>query len=151
MVPGALRVEDLRAFAPVSYRSIAEARELGVIDDQEIGRAMREGLFSAVPDDLRIFYATAHYIDRKRDIAEALERLAHNEGDGATPLWMLLARLILQQYGQDPNSAVNMLEDLYQWCHQPQALRPFTLYAGAYRSTAETVGELDTFLRSRGL
>jgi hypothetical protein len=143
----------LERFAPISYSSLAAARSLGFLDDSELRSILRRGLAPNAPD-LALFLDTASTFNRDRDIAEELDRLARLEPASTTPLWAILGRIIIDEY-DDPNKAVQTLEDLYQWFDHPAELRPYTLYVGlsngGYVSTQETVKAFDKFLRARGL
>jgi len=91
--------------------------------------------------------------DRKRDIEEELRRLSLRDMAGGYPLWMLLARLILDQY-ESPPEALGMLEDLFQWCDHPEDLRPFTLYHVGSQdrgSAADIIRGLDELLQKAGV
>jgi hypothetical protein len=146
----ALNAELLRPFAPLGSKAIAQAINLGFLSQAELANVVKEGLYPSSSAELRTFLKTASYIDRRRDISEELDRLARKHEDAGRPLWMILARLILKA-SRDPDSAVATLEQLYQWCDTPAALRPYTLYgtsssAGISRSQ-ELVEGLNAILQ----
>lgn len=153
LVSGGITAGLLAKFAPISYTSLAAARSLGFLKDSELRNILRKELAHEAPD-LALFLDTASIFDRDRDIAEELDRLSRLEPASTTPLWQILGRVIIDEY-EDPNKAVQTLEQLYQWFDLPAELRPYTLFVGpsdgGYASTQETVRAFDKFLRARGL
>ena|ERR1700736_3750178 len=151
LLPGALTAKMLRPFAPIGYDAIAQAYDLGFINQTELGNVVRENLLPTESPYLRIFVDTASTFDRQRDIQEELGRLAREHASGP-PLWTVLARVILESY-DDSDEAVRTLQQLYQWTGEPEALRPFTLIGGEYAEgvskTKEIVQALETFLRKQ--
>jgi hypothetical protein len=154
LVPGALGADVLRPFAPLNAKTVAQAYELGFLNQSQLTDIVDMGLISTQSQYLTTLLKTASYIDRRRDISDELHRLASRGDDSAPPLWMLLARLIIQHY-EDTDAALETLEQLYQWCDTPSALRPYTLFgrpnfSGVSRSR-QIVGELDDVLRRSGV
>ncbi|MDB5070345.1 MAG: hypothetical protein JWM87_1456 [Candidatus Eremiobacteraeota bacterium] len=151
LIAGALSANDLRQFAPLEFTALSQAYDLGFVDDSELASAIAAGLARSQPHDLELYLRTRAIFDRKRDIEEELRRLSLLDPPGSRPLWIVLARMILQHYS-DAGQAVSMLEQLYQWCDRPEDLRPFTLYGGRESETAaDQVSRLDRLLRERGV
>lgn len=154
LIPGALKADVLRPFAPLDAKIVAEAYELGFLNQSQLLDLVNTGVFSPQSQYLSTFLKTASYIDRRRDISDELKRLASRSEQSAPPLWMVLARLIIQHYN-DTDKALETLEQLYQWCDAPSALRPYTLYGtlniGGGSRSRELVDELGDVLRRSGV
>jgi hypothetical protein len=154
LLPGALTADLLQPFARVGYEAVAQAHRLGFLEQGELSRMISTHLFPTEPALLRTFLRTASYIDRRLDISEELQRLAREDRSAKPPLWMLVARIIVEHY-RDAASALSTLQDLYQWCDAPSALSPYTLFGRPNpdgRSHAEQiVRELDAMLRKSGV
>jgi hypothetical protein len=153
-VSGGLTADVLRPFAPLGFGAVSDAHRLEILKDVELRRLIRDGLLCHETPMLALFLDTASTFDRRRDISEELARLALGDSSGTAPLWMILGRIILQEYS-DTDAAVQTLEDLYGWSDYPVELRPFTLYAGIHEegrsTTASSVRGLDALLRARGI
>jgi hypothetical protein len=150
--PGALSVEDLRRFKPLNYTPVAQAYALGFLDSATLKALVSEDMMRTPSSDLVLFLSTSSMFDRKRDIEEELRRLSRLDPPDARPLWMLLARLIVDEC-DDPANAIAMLEEIYQWCDRPEDLWPYTLYADsqAGATPADVVRNLGDFLHRQNV
>lgn len=156
LLPGALTTKVLSPFVPLSCNAVNSAHSLGFLSDSELHKVVRYDMLATPSAMLKIFIDTAHYIDRRRDISEELQRLAAIEQEAGrfVPLWMILARVVISTY-PDSDKAVKMFEQIYTWCDNPTRLRPYTLYIveedRAYGNTGEAVSRVDALLREQGL
>jgi hypothetical protein len=120
LLPGALTADLLSPFAPLSYNALNCAYKLEFICDLQLYEVIRRKMVSPPSEMLIVFANTAHYIDRRRDVHEELERLAIVEREhDYTPLWMTLARIVISNHA-DADAAVSMFEEIYNWCDRPE-------------------------------
>jgi hypothetical protein len=153
--PGALTCPVLSRFAPLSYSAVKCGYNLGFIDDENFYRIVKDGLVPSVSPLLEVFVKTAHYIDRRRDIHDELERLAASElSPHVIELWMVLARIVLIYY-RDEAAAMRMIDAIFGWCDNPDELRPFTSYSELgsciYPTAADVIVGLNAVLSRHGV
>jgi hypothetical protein len=151
----ALTADDLKPYLPASATAASQAHSLGLLSDAELFVLVRNKQLATTSEMLEIFVRTAHYIDRRRDIREELERLSLFERDSCpTLLWMILARLVIDTR-DTPGDAIRDFEIIFDLCDNPEALRPFTLYSSRKEdrssSPKEAVSRLNSLLVARGL
>jgi hypothetical protein len=129
LYPGSLRAEHLWRFEPVGYPALADGYRLGCIDIRTLLKFFgRSSAVISEPSNLLItFLNTAGTFDRKRDVGEELDRLSAADTSHRPPLWMLLARMIVDTY-DDPSQALQMLEYVYEDTGDPEDMKPFKLY-----------------------
>jgi hypothetical protein len=151
---GALTPKYLDRFRPLNYSVLAHAFEIGLVDHHTLADGFsKPGFAAAAPSKLlEIFLKTSSYIDRTRDIQEELCRLSAFDDKKRSALWMILARLILDNY-PNPDEALRILQEVFQELGLPPAMRPFTLYgdaddsgSAASRSATALIARLDRFL-----
>lgn len=108
LISGGVTANLLRRFAPVGFGALAQARSLGFLHDAELRKIVTEEISRTAPA-LMIFLSTAHIFNRELDIRDELNRLAHDDDPEAEPLWVVLSRIIVDEY-DDPDEIVRMLE-----------------------------------------
>lgn len=154
--PGALQAECFRRFAPLGYTALADGYRLGYIDMTTLRRLFATpDIATSEPSDLLgIFLKTFETFDRKRDIGEELNRLSAEDTLVRPPLWMLLARIIVEKIN-DPSKALQTLQYVYDDVGNPTEMKPFTLYGGppppGLDPGGQTIAALKDFLDEHGV
>jgi len=154
---GSLQAEDLGRFAPLGYPAIADAYRLGYMKIPALRKLFEKpGVAISEPSKLlTIFLNTAATFDRGRDIGEELDRLKAKDTSGRPPLWMLLARIIIEKY-HDPSEALQMLEYVFEDADYPTGIEPFRLYnnpppPGVENPGANAIASLNDYLVKHGV
>lgn len=156
--PGSLQPEDFRRFAPLGYAAIADAYRFGYFDIPRLRKLLIEpDVAPSEPSELLMtFLNTAETFDRTRDVREELERLSAADTSRRPPLWMLLARLIIDEY-TDPSEVAPMLRDVYEDLENPPEMKPFSMSWGqppppnSENSGATIIASLSDYLVQHGV
>jgi hypothetical protein len=155
LYPGALQAGHLWRFVPIGYAALADGYRLGFIDIPSLLVFFdRPGAAVSDPSDLLlIFLKTAGTFDRTRDVGEELERLSVADASQRPPLWMLVARMIIDTY-DNPSEALQMLEYVYEDTGDPEDMKPFRLYRLPPEGPdpgRKIIASLDEFLVAHGV
>lgn len=158
MYKDALAATDLRRFMPLSYRSILDAIQLGVMSVSEVRAGLSiPGFFETPPSDTLLKFASqSTYAERDRVVLEELDRIANAEESTRAQLWMMLARLVLAAHrGQDFNKTRTLIELIYEATGWPEGMRGFSMYnvsgTDEFSTSEEALASLDKYLTGQGV